>query len=200
MKVLVRYGTLALCTVLFLGCGAASKEITLKSQSERTDIFKEVQEGEIIPGGLVDLTITSSIKTHLEDFYLLESKKSLHGKHGYPFVINIDGQAATWKVDGQRENLPACDQEGKRVPEGGDGVRYNLQKKILLKGGSHKIFFGLPDENVFLQFELALKAGEPYVLEFRPVYLRRGKQPRYFLHGVKTCEVLLNGKAVKPLK
>jgi len=200
MKVLARCSLLGICGILLLSCGTALKEMSLRSQSEHTDIFKEVQEGEIIPGEFVELTITSSIKTHLEGYYLLESKRSLHGKPGYPFVINMDGQAATWKVDGQKENSPTYDQKGKRFPEGGEGMRYNLEKKILLRAGSHKIFFTLPEEKLSLQFELALKAGDSNVLEFRPVYQRRGKQPRHFSHGVSTCEVLLNGNAIKPLK
>jgi len=200
MKVLARCSLLAICGILLLSCGTALKEISLRSQSERTDVFKEAQEGESIPRGFVDLTITSSVKTHPEGFYLLESKKSLHGKPGYPFVINIDGQAVIWKVDGQKENTPAYDESGKGSPEGGEGMRYNLQKKILLRAGTHTIFFGLPEEKLSLQFELALKAGESYVLEFRPVYQRRGKQPRHFFHGVSTCEVLLNGNAIKLLK
>ncbi|MCJ7786395.1 MAG: hypothetical protein MUP41_20885, partial [Desulfobacterales bacterium] len=102
------------------------KEISLRSQSERTDVFKQAQEGESIPGEFVELTITSSIKTHPEGFYLLESKRSLHGKAGYPFLINIDGQAATWKVDGQKESTPTYDENGKRSPEGGEGMKYNL--------------------------------------------------------------------------
>jgi len=200
MKVLARCSLLGICGILLLSCGTALKEISLRSQIERTDIFKEVQEGEIKSGEFADLTIRASIKTHLEGHYLLESKSSLHGKAGYPFLINIDGQAATWKVDGQKENTPTYDESGKRPPEGGEGMRYNLQKKILLRTGFHTIFFGLPQEKVPLQFELALKPGESYVLEFRPVYQRCGKQPRHFFHGVSTCEVLLNGNAIKLLK
>jgi len=200
MKEFAGPGVLLFLIITLLGCGAVSREITLRSQSDRTDVFKEAQGGEPIPREFADLTIKSSIKTHFEGHYLLESKRSLHGKAGYPFVINIDGQAATWKVDGQKENSPTYDQEGKRFPEGGEGMRYNLEKKILLQAGSHKIFFGLPEEKLSLQFELALKAGDSNVLEFRPVYQRRGKQPRHFFHGVSTCEVLLNGNAIKLLK
>ncbi len=69
-----------LCAILLLGCGTASKEIPLKSQSERTDVFQEVQKGALIPGGFVELTIASSIKTHAEGAYLIESESSLHGK------------------------------------------------------------------------------------------------------------------------
>lgn len=42
-------------------------------------------------GGFVDLTINAQIKTHLEGWYLLECKNSLHGKPEYPFLFNIDG-------------------------------------------------------------------------------------------------------------
>src|SRR4030042_1294860 len=162
MKVLARCSLFAICGILLLSCGTALKEISLKSQSETTDVFKEVQGGELIPREFVELTITSSVKTHLEDHYLLESKKSLHGKPGYPFVINIDGQAVTWKVDGQKENTPTYDENGKRSPEGGEGMRYNLQKKIFLRAGAHRIFFGLPEEHYFVEFEVTIKEGESY--------------------------------------
>ena len=200
MNVLARCLLLAICGFFLLSCGPALKEISLKSQSERTDVFKEMHEGATIPKGFVDLTITSSIKTHLEGFYLLESKSSLHGKPGYPFVLNIDGQAVTWKVDGQKEDTPTYGESAKISPEGGEGMRYDLEKKILLKPGSHKIFFGLPEENIFSQFELALKASEPYVLEFWPLYQCRGKQPRHFSHGVSGFEVVLNGNVINLLK
>ena len=197
MEVLARCSLLAICGILLLSCGTALKEISLRSQSERTDVFKEVQEGEPIPREFVELTITSSIKTHLEGDYLLESKKLLHGTPGYPFVINIDGQAVTWKVDGREEDTPPYDEGGQTSPEGGEGIRYNLQKKILLRAGSHKIFFGVPREKLALHFELALKAGDINVLDFRPVYKRRGKQPRHFFHGVSGFEVVLNGNVIK---
>src|SRR3990172_1571800 len=159
MKVLA---VLAICGIFLLSCGMALKEITLRSQGERTDVLEVVREGEPIPREFVELTIRSSIKTHLEGFYLLESKRSFHGKAGYPFVANIDGQAVTWKVDGQKENIPTHDENGKRSPEGGKGMRYNLQKKILLRAGSHQIFLALPGENLHLQFELMLQPGEIY--------------------------------------
>jgi len=199
MEELLKRGALLFLIIALTGCGTGAREIALKSQSDRTDVFKEVYGGVPIPKEFVELTIKSSIKTHLEGYYLLESR-SLHGKPGYPFVLNIDGQAVMWKVDGQKENTPTYDESGKRSPEGGEGMRYNLQKGILLRAGSHKIFFGLPEEKLLLQFELVLRAGESYVLEFRPVYQRRGKQPRHCFHGVSTCEVLLDGNTIKLLK
>ena len=199
MNVLARCLLLAICGFFLLSCGPALKEISLKSQSERTDVFKEMHEGATIPKGFVDLTITSSIKTHLEGFYLLESKSSLHGKPGYPFVLNIDGQAVTWKVDGQEEDTPPYDESGKISPQGGEGMKYNLEKKILIKAGPHKVFFALPEEELSLRFEFVLQAGHSNVLEFRPVYRHHGKQPRHFSHGVSGVEVVLNGTVIKLL-
>ena len=200
MKARMIYGIVALCAMLLMSCGTASKEIMLKSQSARTDVFQEVQQGAPAPREFVGLTIRSSIKTHLEGYYLFESKESLHGKAGYPFLINIDGQAVTWKVDGQEEHTPPYDESGKISSEGGEGMRYNLEKTILIRAGSHKLFFALPEEKLSLRFEFALKAGDSHVLEFRPVYRHHGKQPRHFFRGVSGFEVLLNGDAIKLLK
>jgi hypothetical protein len=107
------------------GCGIAAKQITLKSQSERTSVFTEVQAGEPIPKGFADLIIRADIKTHLEEYYFLESKESIHGKQGYPFLLNINGQAVVWKVAGIKESKPKHDKDGKRSlhPEAGDGMR-----------------------------------------------------------------------------
>lgn len=201
MDMRIKHGTVVLCSILLLSCGTPLKEIALESQSNRTDVFQEVREGVSVPKGFVELTITSSIKTHLEGFYLFEPKNSVHGEPGYPFLVNMDGQAVTWKVDGQEEDTPTYGPNVGTPPEGGRGIRYNLNKKILLRAGAHKVFFALPGEKIFLQFELVLKEGEPHVLEFRPVYQYRGiKQPRNFVHGVETCEIFLNGNEIKPLK
>ncbi len=66
--------------------------IAKESQSVRTDIFTEVEGTGTIPADYADVIIKANIKTHLEGYYILESK-DLHGKPGYPFLINIDGQA-----------------------------------------------------------------------------------------------------------
>ena len=81
--------SLLICTVFFasmsVGCGTAVKEMQMKSQSERTDVFVEIKDGEPIPEGFADLMITANIKTPLAGYYLLESKKSLHGKRDILF-------------------------------------------------------------------------------------------------------------------
>ena len=144
------------------GCGTAVKEMQMKSQSERTDVFVEVKDGEPIPEGFADLIITANIKTPLAGYYMLASKKSLHGKPGYPFLINIDGQAVVWKSEGVLDSKPAYDKDGKTSldPEAREGMKYALNKKVRLRAGSHRIFFGLPEENYSSTVDIELKDGE----------------------------------------
>jgi hypothetical protein len=201
---------LALITGLILiGCGATAKEIRAKSLSERSDVFHEVKEEGITPKGFVDVVIKASIKTHLERYYVLESKESLHGKPGYPFVLNIDGQSATWKVEGHEDIKPKYDEKGKAVPdpETGDGIKYVLEKKIRMTAGSHRIFFGLPEDDYALEANLVLKEDGSNTLEFKPVYKserkyysirksERMKRNETFLKGIKGFEIFLNGNPI----
>ncbi len=101
------------------GCGLTSREIRNRSLSERTDVFEEVTEGRPLPAGYVDLVVRASIKTHLEGYYFHESQETFHGQPGYPFLINIDGQANIWKIEGQKELTPKYDEHGRRDAEGG---------------------------------------------------------------------------------
>jgi hypothetical protein len=72
---------LAILTGLSLpGSGITAKVIQARSQSEKADILTEVKDGGIISKGFSELTITANIKTHIEGYYILASKESLHGK------------------------------------------------------------------------------------------------------------------------
>jgi hypothetical protein len=144
-----------------------------KSQTARNDVFSEADEKGAIPNGYADLEISASIKTHVEGFYPLESKDSLHGKKGYPFVLNVDGQAVVWKVDGREETIPPYFERGGRNPEGGTGIRYVVRKKIRLAAGSHRLYFGLPAEDYYREFDVMLTACGTYALTFEPVYKQR---------------------------
>src|SRR4030067_47541 len=115
MNALVKYLAMALCGIILLGCSAASKEIRLKSRSERKDVFSESAKGPI-PAGMAELRVRASIKTKLERQFLPGPSKGIPAP-GYPFLINIDGQAASWRVGGQRER------NGKTRPGGGGGLK-----------------------------------------------------------------------------
>lgn len=192
MKIVVKVlGLLGLIGVL-AGCGLAAKEILLKSQSEKTDVFIEVLEEGIPAKRFADLIITTSVKTHLEGYYFLDPDKTFHGREGYPVLINIDGQAITWKLKGQKEILPQ--EKGNPNSEEGEGMRYTLNQRIRLAPGRHKIFFGLPGEKVYKEIDLIFSEGSVNVLEFKPSYRSiRGRSPRSFLLGVDGGEFFFNG-------
>ena len=188
-----------ICAVLaglIAGCGIASREIKMKSESKRTDVFTEVKEG-VPPKGFADLAIKASIKSHLEGYHLLESKKSLHGKKVYSFVLNVDGQAVVWEVEGEKEVTPVRDERGRRVLEGGEGIRYNLEKRIRLSAGPHTVFFALPGEGHSREFEVTLREGESNTLDIKPVYRIDSRKVKSFLNGVHAVDVFMDGKVVK---
>lgn len=179
------------------GCGSAVKQMTAEPQSMRTDVFAEVNDQQPPPKGTADLTIKGSIKTPPEGYYLLESRPSREAKEGYPFELNIDGQEIVWKVQGKPETTPRWDENGRIIPEGGEGIRYILDKKIRLRPGFHHVVFGVPDENYFTEVKVSLREGEPHTLEFRPLYVMGRKHHRSFYHGIKSYDAYLDGTYVR---
>ena len=187
---------IGIMSIVLIGCGATAKTIKQKTQNARTDVFTEMKNDDAPAQGFVTLAIKATIKTPLEGYYLFESKDSMRGKQGYPFIINIDGQAAAWKVDGQKEILPLYDKDGKTShdPEAGEGIKYVLEKKIQLRAGTHKVFLGLPNEDYFKELEIMLQEGKTYTLEFKPIYKYKTQPTRIpsFKKGIKEYEVYLN--------
>lgn len=190
-------------TVVFIlaGCVMPTKEIARMTNSTRTDVFIEVPAEGKAPTGLVDLVIKASIKTSLEEYDALESKMPAQKKPGYPFLVNIDGQAALWTGDGQKETIPLYDENGKtsRDPDAGVGMKYRLEKKIRLAIGLHKIVFGLPNKDYLSEFKVSLNGGEAQVLEFKPVYRYKTYPFRIptFLKGIERYDAVLNGQVVR---
>ena len=191
---------LVVLVMVLIGCGTTAKEIQMKSQGEKAGVFVEVKDGEPIPQGFVNLTIKATVKTHLEGYYVFESKKSPHGKSTYLFLVNIDGQSSTWQVKGVKETVPLYDKDGKtnRDPDAGEGIKYVLEKRLRLNAGTHKIFIGLPADDYFKKIEISLTEGDVYTLEFRPVYKYKTRPTRIprFEQGIKEFEVFLNGVRV----
>jgi hypothetical protein len=180
------------------GCGAAARTIAARSTNERSDVFTEVAGNEAAPSGYADMLITASIKTHLEGFYVGESRTSMHGKEEYPFLINIDGQAVLWKVEGRKHELPEYVDGGtSKDPEAGEGIKYVLNKKIRLRPGSHKLFFGLPEDDYYREIVINIKEGEALMLEFKPEYIYKTLPTRIptYLKGVSHYDTLVNRNA-----
>lgn len=162
--------TLSLAVIL-ANCGAAREQIRTQSIAEREGVFQEVDTADGPPPGFADVVVKASLKTHLSgEGPLLESRNSPHGGPFYHFTVNIDGQAVTWKVPGQRENLSVV--QGRDSQDEGDGMKYTLEKKIRLQTGTHRIFFGVPEENYAKMVTVNLQEGKAYTLKFRPIYPR----------------------------
>lgn len=189
-----------LLLMIFAGCGATAKVIAARSQSERADVFTEVTDAGAKPQGFADVVIKASIKTHVAGYYSNELETSLHGKPGYPFMLNIDGQAVVWKVDGKKDVDPAYDELGNtsRDPEAGTGVSYILERKIRLREGAHKVYFVLPEDDYIVDVVIALRSGQEAVLEFKPLYWHKNVPYHIptFLKGVRTYEIYLNGARI----
>jgi len=200
MKRLLIFIVAALSGLSLIGCGTTAKEIQARSHGERTDIFTEVRDEGTIPKGFAELTIKADIKTHVEGYYILESKESLHGRQTYPFVVNIDGQAALWEIVGIRDVKPAYDADGKTShdPEAGEGLKYILENKIRLNAGSHRVFFCLPEDKYYAEVEISLKDGEVGILEFKPIYRTKNIPIRIptFMKGIDKYEGFLNNEKI----
>ncbi|MCC6345792.1 MAG: hypothetical protein IT388_01240 [Nitrospirales bacterium] len=194
MKGLLRYILPAVLGIALTGCSGGLREITVKSQSERSGVFKEAQDSGPAPQGVVEMVLKTEIKTHIKDHYPLEQTGTYHGAPRYPMLVNIDGQAATWEVEGEKESAPDyIDKSVKRNPERGEGIMYSLSKRIWLSPGSHQVFFGLPGDRVSKEVIITVEEGKPAVLEFKPVYTRYSTQGPIFTRGVSRLRAFWNG-------
>jgi hypothetical protein len=186
-------------TVLGACATAQKKEITLNQSSTATGVFQQIQNGEAAKEGSVDLLIKVSIKTPVSGYHLFESKDHLHGKPGYPFLFNIDGQAVVWKADKITEDLPGSGGSLQQGPDTGPGVKYVIEKTIRLLPGSHRVFFALPEENYFTQKIIDVKKEGANVLEYRPIYRKPSRGiTENFENGVSMYEVYSNGSPIGP--
>ena len=168
------------------------------SQSERTDVFTEVVSEGPAPAGFADVVIRASIKTPLVGITPCV-KRVCAWKRDFPFLVNIDGQAVLWKVEGQKHVLPEyVDGKTSRDPEAGEGMKYMLEKKVRLSAGSHKLFFGLPDEPYFATADISVRSGGLYSLELKPDYRYKTVPTRIptFLNGIDKFEVMIREVAV----
>jgi hypothetical protein len=178
--------------IILVSCGTATKEIARMSQSEKTGVFTEATAEGPIPAGSADVLIKASIKTPPERYYALESKESAHGKPGYTFLVNIDGQAALWKAEGRKHDLPKyIDGKTSRDPEAGEGMKYVLEKRIRIAPGAHRVFFGVPGEAYYTSTDITVMSGVLYVLEFKPVYRYKTLPTRIptFLKGISNYRI-----------
>jgi hypothetical protein len=171
MKKIMHSALVVALLILVANCGAVREQFRTQSITEREGVFQEVTTTDGPPPGFADVIVKASLKTHLSgEGTLLESRNSPHGGPFYHFTVNVDGQAVTWKVPGQRENLPVV--KDRDCQDEGDGMRYTLEKKIRLRAGTHQIFLGVREENTAKTLIVNLREGASSSLECRPIYPR----------------------------
>jgi len=182
-----------------LGCttGTAVRGQICTNTMEQGNVFKELKDSNPIPRWSV-LIIRASIKTPGEGYYLFESKRSLHGKSEYPFIFNIGGQGVTWMAKGKPDTQQRI-VDTERNPEGGEGIKYLLEKKIKLNPGSYKICLGLTEEKFQKEIDIKLLKGKTNILEFKPVYQRDRVSGNTFYKGIHDFKVYLNEEEIDPL-
>ena len=194
MKKIMHWALLLASVVLAANCGAALEQIRTQSKTLCEGIFCEVNTPDGPPPGYADVVIKASLKTHLPREYRLESGSSPHGGPFYHFTVNVDGQAVTWKVPGQRENLPVV--KGQDSPDEGDGMKYTLEKKIRLRAGTHQIFLGVREKNTAKTVIVDLREGALSTLEFRPIYPRYKQGHPAFRLGFLGFSVWLDNTSI----
>ncbi len=189
-------GALILFLVLIIvsgGCGGSAGPAVRGRPA--AGVFTEPRNVGSPPEGMVDLTIEASVKTPTPEHYLLESRPVPPGG-GFPFELNVDGQEIVWKVEGARESTPVYGPSG-RLPEGGEGIRYVLEKTIRLPAGPHHVVFGVPCDDYYTEVKVSLEEEMGHTLEFRPVYAMGRRAYRSFFHGISRTVVYLDGVRIK---
>lgn len=174
------------------GCAGTQQKAHTHSPES---VFTESQ-GTVIPAGFGELVLQASIKTHPAGFYPLESGDSHHGADHYPFAVRIGGQSATWHVEGVKADTPkyAPDGTDPKDPEAGPGMRYTLNKKLLLNVGMHDVRIALPDDSIKAFAKVTVAAGKTAVVTFKPVYKMKDlpvRSPSY-RKGIAKLEVFVN--------
>lgn len=201
MRKVITVSFIGMLILILAGCAASGTIIRQKAQSERTDIFTEIGTHNESESGFAVLNIKVTIKTHLEGYYFLESQELMCGKPDYPILMNISGQARTWRLEGEYEILPRYNRDGSTslAPDAGEGIKYVLEKKLRIPVGAHKIFIGLPNEGCFKEVIIDLQEGKTYALEFKPVYKYKTHPVRIpsFMRGIEKFAVYLNGESLE---
>lgn len=186
---------LFLAGMMICGCSTSLEPIKSRSIGARTEVFREIQEGDAIPHGYAELRVVSSLKTHRQGVYPL--RKDTHGTPDYALLLTIDGQTAQIKGNLADEN---CEPRRLRDPEAGDGIRCTFRTVVRLKEGTHMIGVASPDDEAAAELEIALAEGGRYTLTLEPVYgsTTGSGQPAFygatgFLEGVRGFRMVLQG-------
>ena len=189
-KWIVVFGTLIALALALGGCHGTAKPATTPPG---TTVFTEVRDASSPPEGMVDLSLRMSVKVPTPEHYLLESRKPIQN---LLFELNVDGQEIVWETAGLLEKTPAYGPRG-RLREGGEGMRYVLDRTIRLSAGPHHLVFGVPQDDYYTEAKVSLTKEERHTLEFQPIYAMGRKGYRTFFRGISRTLVFLDGVRIK---
>jgi len=192
-KRVVAFLTAVVLIAVLNGCHKTMKPIIVP---ERTNVFTEVKDAAPPSEETVHLTVKASVKTPTSEHYLIESKPLKPLKEGFPFELEVDGQEIIWKVQGTLERTSVSGPEG-RLPEGGEGIRYLLDKTIRLAAGPHHVVFGVPYDDYYTEVKISLEEGHAHTLEFQPIYAMGRRGYETFFRGISRSTVFLDGVRIK---
>ena len=153
----------------------------------RNDIRPARAEPSPVPPGHADLTIVSSLKTHLPGAHSFGTMN--HGTNDYQIAVTVNGEE--FRLRGElREEKSAP--RGIGDPEAGRGIRYLFRKELRLKAGVHRVVAAIPGDGVRVGGEIRLAEGSSSTLTLEPLYRAtslRSRPAAYgrtsFLEGVK---------------
>lgn len=197
MKKLSICAVVLLIGLLMTGCAGMQQKTHSHDSLVAGDIFVEATR-DAVPAGFGQLVIQTTIKTHPEGFYPMESASSHHGTDHYPFAVTVGTQSATWSVKGVQADSPkyAPDGSTSKDPEAGPGMRYTFDKRLRLKPGTYDVRLDLHDDNVTSTAKVTIQDGKSVVIEFKPVYRNKDfpvRMPSY-RKGINSLEVYIDGK------
>ncbi|MGZ3534686.1 MAG: hypothetical protein ACXU9K_05630 [Thermodesulfobacteriota bacterium] len=190
-----RYWVPLLITLAFFGCAHVTRERIMRRASEGASSFEEInEEDKQLPDGYSELLIKAWIKIPIKETYLFKKKPPRKENSEYPFVLNINGQGMLWAVNCTFDEQGFYAYYNKTNPEGGNGLMCRLKKRIRLKSGSYRVYFGLPEEEFETEVAISLANGSSNVLEFKPIYWKPGDNRRRFWNGISSFDIFFNGK------
>lgn len=181
------------------GCSRSTGMIKGPDTPARNDVFTVQTQPSPIPAGHADLTIVSSLKTHLADAHTFGHEK--HGTPDYQLLALIDGQAVTLGGEVREESREPL---GIKDPEAGRGARYLFRKELRLKAGAHQVVAAIPEDGVRVERQISLNEGSRNTLTLQPIYWStawKGKAPTNrgltsFREGLRSFRTLLNGEEI----
>lgn len=181
------------------GCSRNAGMMKSPDTPVRNDFFTVQSEPSPVPAGHADLTIVSSLKTHLAGAHSFGDRK--HGTPDYQVSVIIDGQEVKLRGEVREESREPL---GIRDPEAGRGARYLFRKELRLKAGVYRVVAAIPEDGVRVEWEISLIEGSRNTLTLAPIYRStewKAKAPfsgglTSFREGLRSFRMLLNGEEI----